>query len=107
MGLLSLLGFGNNKIKEALKAGAVIIDVRTAHEYDQGRIPQSVNIPVDRISANIERIKAMKKPIVLCCASGMRSGMAAGTLRSKGLRDVYNGGSWQRVLRMLNSIGKM
>jgi phage shock protein E len=107
MGLLSLLGFGNNKIKDALKAGAVIIDVRTVHEYDQGRIPQSVNIPVDRIGANIERIKAMKKPVVLCCASGMRSGMAAGTLRRQGLKDVYNGGSWQRVLRLLNSGNKV
>lgn len=102
MGLLSFLGFGSNKIKDALKAGAVIIDVRTAHEYDQGRIPQSVNIPVDRISANIERIKGMKKPVVLCCASGMRSSMAVGTLRSKGLKNIYNGGSWQRVLRLLN-----
>jgi phage shock protein E len=103
MGLLSLFGFGNNKIKHALKAGAVIIDVRTVHEYDHGRIPQSVNIPVDKIGANIERIKAMKKPIVLCCASGMRSGMAANTLKSKGLKDIYNGGSWQRVLRLLNN----
>ncbi len=103
MGLLSFLGFGNTKIKDALKAGAVIIDVRTAHEYDQGRISQSVNIPVDKIAANFERIKAMKKPVVLCCASGMRSGMAAGTLRNKGLKDVYNGGSWQRVLRLLNN----
>jgi phage shock protein E len=103
MGLLYLFGFGNNKIKDVLKAGAVIIDVRTVHEYDQGRIPQSVNIPMDKIGVSIERIKAMKKPVVLCCASGMRSGMTASTLKSKGLKEVYNGGSWQRVLRLLNS----
>jgi phage shock protein E len=103
MGFLSLLGFGSNKIKEALKNGAVIIDVRTVHEYDQGRIPNSVNIPVERIGGNIERIKAMKKPVVLCSASGMRSNMAVSTLKSKGLKEVYNGGSWQRVMRLLNN----
>jgi phage shock protein E len=101
MGLLSLLGFGGNKIKEAIHRGAVIIDVRTAHEFDRGHIPGAVNIPVDRINSSYERIKAMKKPVVLCCASGMRSGTAAATLKAKGLKEVYNGGSWERVMRML------
>ena len=65
-----LFGFGKNKIKDALKKGAVIIDVRTPHEFDQGKVPDSVNIPVDRIALNNARIKAMNKPIVLCCESG-------------------------------------
>lgn len=104
MSFLSLFGFGKNKIKEALQRDAVIIDVRTAHEYDQGHIPGSVNIPVDRINSSGERIKAMKKPVVLCCASGMRSGTAAGILKSKGIKDVYNGGSWISVMKLLKSL---
>ena len=104
MSLFSLLGFGGNKIKEALRRGAVVIDVRTAHEFDQGKVPGSINIPIDRIADNAERIKDMKKPIIFCCASGMRSSTAAGTLKGKGLKEVYNGGSWQHVLKLINKL---
>jgi len=96
--------FGKNKIKEAIKNGAVIIDVRTPHEYDNGRIPRSINIPVDRISVNIERIKAMKKQVVLCCSSGTRASQAKDILKSAGLQEVYNGGSWESVLKMINKL---
>jgi len=96
--------FGKNKIKEAIQKGAVIIDVRTPHEYDNGRIPGSINIPVDRISASIERIKSMRKPVIVCCNSGTRSGQAKDILKSAGLQEVYNGGSWESVLRMINKL---
>lgn len=99
-----LFGFGKNKIKDALRNGAVIIDVRTPHEFDHGKVPGSINIPVDRIAANIARIKAMNKPIVLCCESGMRSGTAKQILKSNGLIDVLNGGSWQSVLKISNQL---
>ena len=104
MGILSLLGIGS-KVKDALRNGAVIIDVRTAHEFDAGKVKGSINIPVDRIDINIERIRGFKKPVVLVCASGARSEKAASILKRNGIKDVYNGGSWTRVLRMLNSLG--
>ncbi len=102
--MFSFFGFGKSKIKEALKNGAVIIDVRTPHEYDQGKVPGSVNIPVDRITASVERIKAMKKPIVLCCESGTRSGSAKQILTSAGLQNIYNGGSWENVLKICKQL---
>jgi rhodanese-related sulfurtransferase len=97
-----LFGFGKNKIKEALRNGAVIIDVRSPGEYDRGKVPGSMNIPVDKIRANTERIKSMKKPVVLCCASGARSGIAKQILKASGLSEVYNGGSWESVLKIGN-----
>ena len=96
--------FGKNNIKEALKKGAVIIDVRTPHEYDNGKIPRSINIPVDRISVSIERIRSMKKPVIVCCESGMRGNTAKNILKSAGLPEVYNGGSWETVLKMINKL---
>jgi rhodanese-related sulfurtransferase len=42
-------------------------------------------------------LKAMDRPIVLCCASGNRSGQAERFLRQQGLDNVYNGGSWADV----------
>lgn len=102
--MFSFLGFGKGKIKEALKNGAAIIDVRTAHEYDEGRIRGSINIPLERLKANIERIKAMKKPVVLCCSNGGRSEEAKQILKNAGVKEVYNGGSFDGLLRMVNRL---
>lgn len=100
MGFLSFLGFGKSGIRQALENGAVIIDVRTANEYDNGRVPDSINIPVDRIAVNIRRIKEMKRPVIFCCSSGARSSQAVGILKENGKKDVYNGGSWMSVLKL-------
>jgi rhodanese-related sulfurtransferase len=104
MEFLSLFGFGNSKIKEALRHGAVVIDVRTAGEFDQGKVPDSINIPVDRIAINAARIKAMKRPIIFCCSTGTRSGTATRIMKEKGLKEVYNGGGWERILKIVNSL---
>ena len=101
MGLLSFLGFGSGKIKDALRRGAIVIDVRTPQEFDQGKVPGSINIPVDRIAANAERIKNMNRPVVFCCASGARSSNAATIMKQKGMKEVYNGRSWYDVIKML------
>ena len=104
MGFLSFLGLGNSSIKNALQKGAVIIDVRTPNEFDQGRVPESVNIPVDRIAANAIRIKEMNRPVIFCCASGARSSQAVNIMKAKGLKEVYNGGSWLNVLKIVKKM---
>ena len=99
MGLLSFLGLGD-KIVNAINRGAVIIDVRPAFAFDQrGRVPGSINIPVDRIAINVDRIKAMKRPIIICCEYGNDCHSAAKILRESGVKEVYNGGSWESVYR--------
>ncbi|MEO7922704.1 MAG: rhodanese-like domain-containing protein [Chitinophagaceae bacterium] len=100
MSFLSLI-FGHNKLRTALKKGAVIIDVRTPNEFDQGRVGDSINIPVDRVAANAARIKEMKRPVIFCCASGVRSGNAVKIMKATGLKEVYNGGSWLHMLKLL------
>ena len=104
MGIFSFLGFGNSTLKKALKEGAVVIDVRTASEFDRGKVPGSINIPVDRITINVGRIKAMNRPVVLVCASGHRSENALRILKAEGLKEVYNGGSWEHVVRITKSL---
>ena len=103
MSIFSFLGLRTGTVKEALKKGAIIVDVRTATEYDQGRVPESVNIPVDRVAASAERIKGMKR-VVFCCATGARSGTATRIMKEKGMKEVYNGGSWKDVLRVIKSM---
>ena len=101
MGFFDFL-FGNkqNSIKEFQSRGAIILDVRTAGEYQQGAIPGSKNIPLQTISSKINEIKKLNKPVITCCASGMRSGSAAGILKSNGIEAV-NGGSWMRLSNKL------
>lgn len=73
-----------------------IIDVRTPGEFMGGNVAGSVNIPLQELQSRTEEIKNMKQPIILCCASGMRSGQATAYLRSVGV-DCENGGSWLDV----------
>lgn len=104
MSLFSFLGFGSSKVEDALRRGAIVIDVRTPQEFDQGKVSESINIPVDRIAANSERIKNMNRPVVFCCASGMRSSNAVKVMKDKGLKEGYDGGSWYNVLKIIKNL---
>lgn len=90
-----MLGFGPSIDYAALvKQGAIILDVRTKGEYNGGHIKGSINISVDQLTNNLNRLPDRQKPIITCCASGMRSSSAKNLLKSKGYSQVYNGGSW-------------
>jgi phage shock protein E len=86
-----------NEIKDIIAAGAVIIDVRGTAEFAAGHVKGAVNIPLDKIPSSIAKIKNYKKPIVLCCVSGRRAGMAQQTLKQNGIENTYNAGSWQSL----------
>src|SRR5258708_4923198 len=96
MGMLKkIFGLGPSADYEQLvKDGAVILDVRTKGEYVGGHIKGSINISVDQLKANLNRLPNKEKPIITCCASGMRSGTAKSILQSNGYTNVHNGGSW-------------
>ena len=86
--------FGPGTDFKALKEnGAIIIDVRTPHEFDHGHIQGSKNIPLDKIQRELKTIKNFNKPIITVCRSGSRSGMAKRMLQNAGV-EVYNGGPW-------------
>ncbi len=89
---------------ELLKEGAIILDVRTKGEYESGHIRGSINIPLDRLHANLSKLKSKSKPIITCCASGSRSASAKGILSSNGYSNVYNGGSWNSLMRKTATI---
>ena len=92
-----LLGMpDSNQLKSFLERRAVVIDVRTPAEFKDGHVKGSTNIPLDKIGGQTAKIKAMQKPIIVCCRSGARSGQAAGILKSAGI-EVVNGGPWQNV----------
>ena len=83
--------------KELLQEGGIIIDVRTKAEFSSGHIKGSKNIPLQTLAANLNKLKNKDKPVITCCASGMRSASAKSMLKSNGFSNVYNGGSWARL----------
>ncbi len=84
-------------VKELLQQNkGTIVDVRTIGEFQGGNVAGSKNIPLNEVPARLEEFEAMAKPIILCCASGNRSGQATAFLSSNGIECV-NGGSWLDV----------
>jgi rhodanese-related sulfurtransferase len=81
--------------RKLVEEGAMLVDVRSPHEFASGKIKGSKNIPVQAISNRIAEFGPVDKPIVLCCQSGARSAMAARTLKGAGYKKLYNLGGWQ------------
>lgn len=84
------------QIPELLKSGAVIVDVRTPGEFSSGHVPGSINIPLDQIGSAKSKIEP-SKTLIVCCASGTRSGMAVGVLKAQGFKTVLNAGAWSTI----------
>jgi len=93
--------FGKNKVdyKTLVENGAQIIDVRTPAEYSSGSIRNSKNIPLQQLVSEMKKLD-LKKPIITCCASGMRSASAKAILKQNGF-EVYNGGGWTALQNKL------
>jgi phage shock protein E len=91
--LKQLFQIPNDGIAQALQKGAVIVDVRTKSEYEQGHVTGSKNIPLNEIKLKTEMIRKWNKPVVTVCRSGNRSAMAKKLLKAAGV-EVYNGGDW-------------
>lgn len=87
---------------ELVSQGAMILDVRTKGEYAGGHIRGSVNIPLDKLADNLNKLKGKNSPIITCCASGVRSATAKGVLTNRGYTNVHNGGSWMSLNRKIN-----
>jgi rhodanese-related sulfurtransferase len=97
-----LLGIGpKTDFAELVKQGAMILDVRSKGEYATGHIKGSVNIPVEQLGNNLNKLKDKNRTIITCCASGMRSASAKGILTSNNYPNVFNGGAWQSLDRKL------
>ncbi|MCK5882291.1 MAG: hypothetical protein KAG61_01275 [Bacteriovoracaceae bacterium] len=102
--LLIIAYFGHRKYKtikvrkmipELKKNGVQIVDVRSPDEFKAGNNPESINLPVNAILTQISKLKK-DLPVIVCCASGSRSGVAAHMIRAKGFK-VYNAGNWQNT----------
>jgi len=83
-------------VEKLIMDKATIVDVRTSQEFSGGHVSGSINIPLQEIQNRLDEFKCLKKPILLCCASGNRSGIASQFLNNQGIECV-NAGSWLDV----------
>ncbi|MDP2790491.1 MAG: rhodanese-like domain-containing protein [Rectinemataceae bacterium] len=81
-----------NEVSKKIAAGASVVDVRTVDEFGDGHYPKAKNIPVNEIVARMNEIGPRDKPVIVYCASGARSALAAKLLKANGFTDVMNAG---------------
>ncbi|HYI00748.1 rhodanese-like domain-containing protein [Hyalangium sp.] len=70
--------------------GALLLDVRSENEFAAGHLPGAVNVPVTQLSTQLGTLGDKGRPIVVYCASGMRSTRASSLLRDAGFSRVLN-----------------
>jgi rhodanese-related sulfurtransferase len=84
-------------LPELKMCGATFVDVRSSAEFFQGNAPGTINIPLAELGSRLGEIRK-SSPVVVCCASGTRSGMAKLLLKRGGYKRVYNIGNWSKLL---------
>lgn len=91
------------ELSNVLKSGNYhLVDVREPMELEMdGEVPGAVNIPLGEVEERKQEILSHDKPVVLFCRSGNRSGRALEYLNAQGLKQGYNGGGFQDVLKVL------
>lgn len=93
----NILGLGPKiDINSLIAQGAKIVDVRTPAEYKDGHVKGSINLPLQTLGSQMNKLKK-DEVIITCCRSGSRSGMARRQLKAAGFSQVYNGGPWNSI----------
>lgn len=90
-------GVSSAEAKRLVKEeGARLLDVRSPGEFASGHLDGARNVPVQELAGRIGEVGAKDVPVVVYCASGMRSATAAKMLREAGFTKVANLGAMSR-----------
>lgn len=84
------------KARAAVEAGAQLLDVRSASEHEAGHLAGSIHVPVGELAKRLGELGEKSRPVVVYCASGMRSASAAKMLRRAGFTEVLDLGAMAR-----------
>jgi phage shock protein E len=90
--------------RKLLAQGALVIDVRSAGEFNSGHLPAAINLPLDELTEALPRRVPNKSQVLLLhCLSGTRSGIARRRLQAMGYTQVFNLGSYGRARQIVSS----
>ena len=87
---------GKKEIALVVNDNPQYVDVRTVSEFRDGHNSKSINIPLDQLSKDMQKLDK-NRPIVVVCASGVRSAQAKKILVEAGFKNTVNGGSWKNI----------
>lgn len=88
---MELYEISMHELEEKQKKGAIIVDVRSSQEYNEGHISEAINIPYYEIKKNVNNVlKNKNQEIVLYCQTGFRSKQAYKKLIKLEYKNVYN-----------------
>jgi phage shock protein E len=89
--------------REQLQHGALLVDVRTAEEFNARHLAEAINIPLAELKEKLPtRVPDKSRVLLLHCRSGRRSGVAEAQLRALGYTNSFNVGSYQQAERIVN-----
>ncbi len=88
-------------LDKKIENGAIILDVRTEGEYAMGHIEGSVNISLGEIRKRYVELDP-SKTYITTCSHGLRSVKAENILKERGFKNVYNGGAWSDLQKIIN-----
>jgi len=92
----------DNGLAEKIEKGAVILDVRTEKEFETGHIDGSINISLGTIRERYKELDT-NKTYITCCSHGLRSVKVETILKEKGFKNVFNGGAWSDLEKIVKS----
>ena len=92
-----------NIIQSIKDKKGTLLDVRSPMEFEENHISGAINIPLDTIETNVQKISEMQKPIVVYCLSGGLSSTAESILQQNGIEDIYNGGGIFSLNNIINN----
>ena len=97
MGFLDFIfGSKKNELDDFIKDDVIILDVRTQSEWNTGHIDKALHIPLNELENRISEISNLNKPVITCCASGIRSAKATKILKQNAIKTI-NGGGWKSL----------
>lgn len=77
------------EVNEKLSQDVQFLDVRNVAEHAAGHAPQTINLPLNQLSREIDKLNP-DKPIYVICQSGYRSSLGASVLENAGFKEIYN-----------------
>ena len=91
--------------RAALRAGALVIDVRNPDEFHARHLPNALNLPLGQLGEQIGRHAPNKETVLLLhCQSGGRSGLGRRLLKRMDYTQVFNLGSFARAERIVRDV---
>jgi NADPH-dependent 2,4-dienoyl-CoA reductase/sulfur reductase-like enzyme/rhodanese-related sulfurtransferase len=91
------------EVKARDENSTLIVDVRTPEEFEDGAVPEAINIPLDELAERYQELgNNARREIVVYCASGARSAYAQRLLMQIGYTNVKNGGGIAAMMARRN-----